>query len=169
MKNSFARVALDSNEYLKLLRENPSQICGLIRNIVVCDDDELQSLYLYLLEAAQNYDSSKNINMSTYICETVRLRIRSIRKAERRRLLSQIGEKFDVSDNTINSIDKIYIQEIISSINKEPDKRLRSILEMFFLQDKTLTEIGSELGISHEYVRLLKNRWIQLHRQRLAV
>lgn len=169
MNKALSVVTRDSDEYAEILRQNHRQVFGLIRSMIPdVSDDEIQTLYLYLLQTHKNYDPSLNIKIGTYIANTVKLRILKIRKREHRHInmLREYDEKSSSNDSILNILS---LNELMERINNEPDPRLKTILEMFFLHNKTLTDIAYEVGITAEWVRKQKNRWVELNAARFAV
>lgn len=151
-------------------------------------DDAVQAGFLGLIRAAELFDESKGVKFVTYACHCCRRAItkadhdvRAIRVPE---YVYQLDDPGEMPNLVTSQEDIVYLLGkdlpegqgdderalVRRAVAELPNPRLRYVIKRLYLDgdNPTLKVVGSEIGVTREYVRQLRNQAIGLLRERLA-
>lgn len=158
-----------TSEYAKeqMVLANYGIVFSVMQNlgVPVNDEDMFQTGIIGLLKAINTFDSSKGYKFSTYAFPIVRNELlMSFRKSKRSVVAAfslddnadigngesvpyaeMIPDGKDYEENVVNSM---FAQQIFERL----ESREKHIFTMFFIENRTQSEISKALGISQSYV-----------------
>jgi RNA polymerase sigma factor (sigma-70 family) len=119
-------------------------------------DDLMQEGMLGLLEACKRYDADKNVSFETYAGHWVKKYIMQALNLETKQSLNALGlnenDKSIAQPSTVQeSSDKLTLPSDMPTIEQ-------TVLRLSYEQNKTLREIASELSLTLEKTRRLRDK-----------
>lgn len=159
----------DPSQYAKeqMILSNHGIVFSVMKNLSIplTDEDMFQTGIIGLLKAINTFDTSKGYQFSTYAFPIVRNELLiAFRKSKRSVVAAfslddnadigngesvpyaeMIADGKDYEENVVNSM---LAQQIIESLGS----REKHIFTMFFVENRTQSEISKALGISQSYV-----------------
>ncbi|MEI9945859.1 MAG: RNA polymerase sigma-70 factor [Chitinophagaceae bacterium] len=128
-------------------------------------EDIVQDCFVMLWERRKKLDQIKSIQSYLY---TV-VRNMAVNKAQRQPIAKELTEANEPLVEPIES--RIVAAEILAQILEVIDHlpaRMQQVLRMYYLEEKSLIEIGREIGVNPETVRSHRYRAIQLVRKTIS-
>jgi RNA polymerase sigma factor (sigma-70 family) len=140
-------------------------------------EDVYARLLLSLVEAVREYDAAKGIFFAAFVAAKLRYAVWNIFKKERRVWQNTISDSPD--ENGITLLEKIstsqspegdFVEKDVAARLKKGVAELsplqRCVVEKLFFENKTLAEVGGELGVSPQAVYGIKLRALNNLRRR---
>jgi hypothetical protein len=162
-------IAKHSGIYLQIVNQTISDQSNINKNDIIDDKD------LFIYQKALNFEPNRNIKFSTYLGNEIKWKCLNIHNKAKR------YEYCDVGDQSEHLVDKDYIKEYIDNemigliyeiAEKNPDHRVRKIIQMRYKQCKQskLTpwkRIAKKLKLSIQGCINIHNRFIKEIKQDL--
>lgn len=159
----------DPSEYAKeqMLLSNHCIVFSVMKNLSIplTDEDMFQTGIIGLLKAINTFDTSKGYQFSTYAFPIVRNELlMAFRKSKRSVVAAfSLDDNADIGNGEIVPYaemiadGKDYEENVVNSmlaqqIFERLESREKHIFTMFFIENRTQSEISKALGISQSYV-----------------
>lgn len=159
----------DPSEYAKeqMLLSNHCIVFSVMKNLSIplTDEDMFQTGIVGLLKAISTFDASKGYQFSTYAFPIVRNELlMAFRKSKKSVMVAfslddnaDIGNGESVPYAEMIADGKDYEENVVNSmlaqqIFERLESREKHIFTMFFMENRTQSEISKALGISQSYV-----------------
>lgn len=159
----------DPSEYAKeqMFLSNHCIVFSVMKNLSIplTDEDMFQTGSIGLLKAINTFDTSKGYQFSTYAFPIVRNELlMAFRKSKRSVMVAfslddnaDIGNGESVPYAEMIADGKDYEENVVNSmlaqqIFERLESREKHIFTMFFIENRTQSEISKALGISQSYV-----------------
>lgn len=157
------------SDYAKeqMILSNQGIVFSVMKNLSIplTDEDMLQTGIIGLLKAINTFDTSKGYQFSTYAFPIVRNELlMAFRKSKRSVVAAfSLDDKADIGNGEIVPYaemiadGKDYEENVVNSmlaqqIFERLESREKHIFTMFFIENRTQSEISKALGISQSYV-----------------
>jgi len=150
---------MNKDQILKDYYPLVKSIVNKYRNYGIPKEDLEQEGLIGLLEASDNFDKSRGTKFSTYATYWIKKKIISALNRENKLSISssEILEE-TVADNKTAVADKSTNELIFPKDFPEDEK---TILTLLFQQQMTLNEIASQMNLTREKVRQLKEKGLR--------
>ena len=123
-----------------------------------CREDLTQEASIALYKAVKKFNPEKNVNFSTYCIIHIKFALQNYIKTK----ITKHEKLLDLSDFDFENIPDNYKSnnDLVLDINSLLNRfsyRTRSILEMYYLNDVSMPEIGKIVGLSKQRVSIIIN------------
>ena len=127
-------------------------------------EDLAQIGRIYILKALDEYDPDAGMTLSTYIIQRIRWGLNPSRRSHRPRAKREVVH-FSIDDMNEKQSDRWHPttepeQDSFAEMIEGLAPARRWIMEMRFVDDLTLAQIGEKVGKSHEWVRQIINNTV---------
>ncbi|MCS7134613.1 MAG: sigma-70 family RNA polymerase sigma factor [Candidatus Pacearchaeota archaeon] len=133
--------------------------------------EKLQTARISLWNAILSYNKKRNAKFTTYAYKCISTSLKNVYRTYKKNYYFQgelstdsienidnSAEPYQIIKHSLkNSLDKIIVKKILEKAKEFLNKREIIILKDYFLEEKTLEEIGKKLNISRERVRVIRN------------
>lgn len=170
------------SDYAKeqMILSNQGIVFSVMKNLSIplTDEDMLQTGIIGLLKAINTFDTSKGYQFSTYAFPIVRNELlMAFRKSKRSVVAAfSLDDNADIGNGEIVPYaemiadGKDYEENVVNSmlaqqIFERLESREKHIFTMFFIENRTQSEISKALGISQSYVSRIINSMGKMKRK----
>jgi len=128
-------------------------------------EDLAQIGRIYILKALEEYDSEAGMTLSTYIITRIRWGLNTalrsnMPKAKRETIHFSIDDLNESQSDRWHPATETPDQDSFSDMIADLSPGRQYIMELRFVEDLTLAEIGVKVGKSHEWVRQIINNTV---------
>tara|TARA_B100000131_G_scaffold320534_1_gene368901 strand:+ start:3568 stop:4077 length:510 start_codon:yes stop_codon:yes gene_type:complete len=124
-------------------------------------EDIIQESYIGLWTAIESFDYSKNFDFYRWAQWNISSKIRNFLYENKRHRMVVLDSKDFPSDEAHDGFQmrNVFLKQLLKN-NYILNKKESRVVFDIFIAEKTLSEVGLEMSISHEGVRKIKNKAI---------